>query len=134
MRYFVQQYVILLTALYVTSTLFAGLALSGGIIQYLYDAALLVIGFIIVRPIINIIALPFNALTLGVFSIFSTVIVLFLLTLTDRNFIIQPFLFQGFSLGGFSIPEFHLNIFLSYLLISVTIQLIYKFLMNLFEL
>lgn len=134
MRYFAQQYIILLTALYVSSSLFAGLVLKGGLIQYLYDAALLVLGFVIVRPIINIIALPFNALTLGVFSIFSTVFVLFLLTITDKNFIIQPFTFPGLSVSGFSIPEFHLNIFLSYLLISVTIQLVYKFLMNLFEL
>ncbi len=134
MRYIFQQYVILLIALYTATYFFAGLVLNGGTIQYLYDAALLVVGFIIVRPIINIVALPFNALTLGVFSIFSTVIVLFLLTLTDRNFIIQPFTFQGLSVSGFAIPEFHLNIFLSYLLISVTIQLVYKFLMNLFEL
>lgn len=134
MRYLAQQYVILLTALYVSSSLFAGLVLRGGLIQYLYDAALLVLGFVIVRPVINIIALPFNALTLGVFSIFSTVFVLFLLTITDKNFIIQPFTFAGLSISGFSIPEFHLNIFLSYLLISVTIQLVYKFLMNLFEL
>ncbi len=134
MRYFAQQYVILLTALYIASSLFAGLVLKGGVIQYLYDAVLLVLGFVIVRPIINIVALPFNALTLGVFSIFSTVIVLFLLTLTDRNFIIQPFVFNGISVSDFSIPAFHLNIFLSYLIISVTIQLVYKFLMNLFEL
>ncbi len=134
MRYFAQQYVIFLTALYIASSLFAGLVLKGGVIQYLYDAVLLVLGFVIVRPIINIVALPFNALTLGVFSIFSTVIVLFLLTLTDRNFIIQPFVFNGISVSDFSIPAFHLNIFLSYLIISVTIQLVYKFLMNLFEL
>lgn len=134
MRYIFQQYVILLIALYTTTYFFAGLVLHGGLIQYLYDAVLLVIGFVIVRPIINIVALPFNAITLGVFSIFSTVIVLFLLTLTDKYFIIQPFTFQGFSLSGVVVPAFHLNIFLSYLLISVTIQLVYKFLMNLFEL
>ncbi len=134
MRYIFQQYVILLTALFTTTYLFSGLVLHGGLIQYLYDAALLVIGFIIVRPIINIVALPFNALTLGVFSIFSTVVVLFLLTLTDQQFVIQPFTFQGFSVSGFTVPEFHFNIFLSYLIISVTIQLVYKFLMNLFEL
>lgn len=134
MRYLVQQFVILLTALFVSSSIFAGLIIKGGLIQYLYDAVLLVLGFVVVRPIINIIALPFNALTLGVFSIFSTVIVLFLLTLTDRNFIIQPFVFNGVSFLGYGIPSFHLNIFLSYLIISVTIQLVYKFLMNLFEL
>ncbi len=134
MRYLAQQYVILLTALFVSSSLFTGIVIKGGISQYLYDAVLLVLGFVLVRPIINIVALPFNALTLGVFSIFSTVIVLYLLTLTDRNFIIQPFVFNGITVSSLSIPSFHLNIILSYLIISVTIQLVYKFLMNLFEL
>lgn len=134
MRYIFQQFFICLAALFVCTSLFAGLTIRGGLIQYMYDAVLLVIGFVIVKPILNIIALPFNALTLGVFSIFSTVAVLFLLALSDRNFIIQPFLFNGISFYGFSIPSFHLNIFLSYLLISVTIQVVYKFLIYLFDL
>lgn len=134
MRYIFQQFFICLTALFVCSSLFAGLMIRGGILQYFYDAILLVLGFVIVKPIINIVALPFNAITLGVFSIFSTVIVLFLLALTDKNFIIQPFLFSGVSFSGFSIPPFYLNIFLSYLLISVTIQVVYKFLIYLFDL
>lgn len=134
MKFFLQQFVICLTALFVASSLFSGLVIKGGMTQMLYDSALLVIGFMVVKPIINIIALPFNALTLGVFSIFSTVAVLFLLTLTDKNLSVQPFTFSGLTISGFSIPMFHLNIFLSYLLISVTIQLVYKFLMYLFDL
>lgn len=134
MRYIFQQFVICLSALFVCSSLFAGLTIRGGVLQYFYDSVLLVLGFVIVKPILNIIALPFNAMTLGVFSIFSTVVVLFLLALTDKNFIIQPFLFTGISFYGFSIPSFYLNIFLSYLLISVTIQVVYKFLINLFDL
>lgn len=133
MRYIFQQFIICLAALFVCSSLFSGLIIRGGLLQYLYDALLLVLGFVIVKPIINIVALPFNTLTLGIFSIFSTILVLFLLTFTDHNFIIQSFLFKGVSNSYFSIPPFYLNIFLSYLLISVTIQVVYKFLVNLFE-
>lgn len=134
MKHLLQQFLISLMALYATSSLFSGLSIKGGVGQYLYDAFLLMIGFMVVRPIINIVSLPFNALTFGLFSVVSTIIVIFLLSLFDRNFVIQPFTFQGLSIFQFTIPSFSFNIFLSYLVISATIQLVHKFLTNVFEL
>ena len=134
MKYLLQQVVISLLALYITSILFSGLVIKGDFVQLLYAAILLVLGFLLVRPVLNLIALPITVLTLGLFSVVTTIAVVFLVALIDKNFIIKPFLFPGFTFFFIQIPKYYLNIFLSYLVISVTIQLVHKLLVFLFDL
>ncbi len=133
-KYLLQQVTISFLAIFVTSILFSGLVIKGDFVQLLYAAILLVLGFLLVRPILNLIALPITLLTLGLFSIVTTIAVVFLVTLIDKNFIIKPFLFPGFTLLFIQIPKYYLNIFLSYIVISVTIQLIHKMLVFLLDL
>ncbi len=134
MKYLLQQVTISLLALYITSILFSGLVIKGGFVQLLYAAISLVLGFLLVRPVLNLIALPITLITLGLFSIVTTVTVIFLITLIDKDFVVQSFQFNGFSFFFINVPKYYLNIFLSYLVISVTIQLIHKLLVFLFDL
>lgn len=124
MRYLLQHLVLNMASLYITSMFLGGLVISGGIVQYIYAAILLFVGFFVVKPIVTIITLPISFLTMGLFSIVITAFVVFLITVIDPLFQIRPFIFQGY----------HVNIFLSYVLISVTIQFIYKSLMYIFDL
>jgi uncharacterized membrane protein YvlD (DUF360 family) len=135
MHYLLQQVVISYIALYLTMALFpSGITINGGFFGILYASVLLVLGFVILRPVLNIFALPFNIATIGLFSIASTVVVIFLISVIDKDFGVHAFQFQGVSLPAINVPSFYLNIFLSYLVISVTIQLVHKLSMYIFDL
>lgn len=133
MRRILQQLVMSLIALTFTSTVFSGLQIQGGLSGLLFASFLLVVGFMILRPILTILTLPISVLTLGFFSTIVTVIVIFVIALLDKNFIVSPFHFPGLGISSFVTPSFEANIFLSYILISVTIQLVLKILAYIFD-
>lgn len=134
MRYFLQQIVMAAAALSLTSFLLPGLSISGGFTGYLLASVFLMVGFLIVRPILNVATLPLRLITLGLFSVVVTSFVLFLITKLDHGFIISSFQSSGFSFLGLTVPPFHANLLLSYILISVTIQLTYRLLAYVFDL
>jgi putative membrane protein len=134
MKFILQQLIIAIISLYLTSLFFPGLVISGGFPQLFLASLFLVVGFVVIRPLINLITLPLGILTLGLFSVITTSIVLFLITVIDQNFNIVPFPFSGFSFYGLVIPSFYANILLSYILISATIQAVQKVLMYIFDL
>lgn len=134
MKFILQQLVIAVISLYLTSLFLPGLVISGGLPQLLLASVFLVVGFIVVRPILNIFTLPLGILTLGLFSIITTSFVLFLITVFDKNFHIVAFPFSGFSFLGLVVPSFYANVLLSYILISATIQAVQKVLMYIFDL
>lgn len=120
-------------ALYITQLLFAGLSLRGGIKTFIIGGILLAIGFKIIKPILSVISLPFNLLSLGFFSVFITAFILFLITLIYPSIDVRPFTFTGISFWGFEIHKFYVSLLLSYILISVTIYLITKLISWLFN-
>ena len=113
-------------SLYLTQTLFGGLVLHGGLQTLLVGGLLLAIGFKILKPILSVISLPFNMLSLGLFSIFIIAFILFLITLLLPAIDVRPFTFNGISFLGVEIHKFYVSLLLSYCLISVTIYLITK--------
>lgn len=134
MRYVLQQLVIAILSLYIASILFPGLVISGGFQGFLVASVLLVLGFVVIRPILTIVTLPLGFLTLGLFSIVITAVILFLVSVFDKGFLITPFTFPGIRIFILSIPSFHANILLSYVCISVTIQVLYRLFGYIFDL
>lgn len=134
MRYLLRQYVMCLSALFLTPFVFNGMTVQNGISGYLFAALLFMLGLLILKPILQIIALPISLITFGFFPIIITMVILFTVSLLDRGFSIHSFLFPGFSFLFISLPQFPVNLFLSYVLISVTIQLIYKLFQYIFDL
>lgn len=110
-------------SLYTTSLIFDGLKLNGGITTLIMGGLLLAIGFKILKPIFTVITLPFNLLTLGLFSSCIIAFILFLITLVYPNILVQPFYFDGLIFGGIEIHPFKVGLLLSYFIISVTIYL-----------
>lgn len=106
--------------------LFSGLVLHGGMRTLIVGGILLAIGFKVIKPILSVISLPFNMLSLGLFSIFITAFILFLITLIYPSIDVKAFTFYGLSFWGIEIHKFYVSLLLSYCLISVTIYLITK--------
>lgn len=113
-------------SLYLTQLLFQGLTLHGGLKTLIIGGILLAIGFKVLKPVLSIISLPFNIISLGLFSIVIIAFILFLITLIYPPIEVSPFTFQGMKLGGIEIHKFYVSLLLSYILISVTIYLITK--------
>lgn len=114
-------------ALYLVQLTLEGLIIHGGFETYLFGGLLLAIGFKILKPVISIISLPFNLLSLGLFSIFIVAFIVFIITLIYPAIEVRPFTFPGLLILGFEIHKFEASLLLSYCIISATIYLITKF-------
>ena len=113
-------------SLYLAQVMFPGLVLHNGLHTLIVGGLLLAIGFKILKPVLSIISLPFNMLTLGFFSIFIIAFILFLITLIYPSIDVHAFTFSGFSFWGIEIHRFYVSLLLSYILVSVTIYLTTK--------
>jgi len=76
----------------------------------------------VVKPIIKLLLLPINLITLGLFSWVISVVTLFLLQSLINGISLHPYLFTGFSYQGFTVPAFHINLLFSYIITSSLIN------------
>lgn len=120
-------------ALFIASILFDGLVLHGGLRTLIVGGILLSIGYKIIKPVLSIISLPFNMISLGLFSTLILAFILFLITLIYPPIEVVPFTFSGLSFWGIEVKRFYVSLLLSYVLISVTIYLITKLINWLFS-
>ena len=64
-----------------------------------------------VKPVANLLLLPINLLTLGVFRWVINVFIFWLVPAFVKEVAITPFAFAGYSAGGFTAPAMNLSIF-----------------------
>lgn len=96
-------------SLYITTEVIKGLSYSGGFqTLVLGGTAFTVINFLLI-PLLKILLLPLNLLTLGVFAWATNVLALYALTNIVPQFRLAPFYFQGFETGGFIVPAMNLS-------------------------
>lgn len=82
----------------------------------------------ILVPILKILLLPLNLLTLGVFAWITNVLALYALTTAVSDFQLVPFNFAGFSASFVVIPPYELSTFLVAVAASFLIGIITHFL------
>ncbi len=87
----------------------------------------------IVKPVIKLLLLPINLITLNLFSWLVGFLTLFLLQVFADGVKIQSYTFPGLSANGFSLPSFHLNIFFSYLVTSILLNTLHTSIVWLFR-
>jgi len=120
-------------ALFITAQILTGIKVNGGLVEYILAGVVLSVLFILVKPILSIITLPLNIITLGFFSFIINAIILYLLTIIVPNVSISAFIFSGYSFFGFVIPKFSVNIFFAFIFASIFISFIVGFLKWLME-
>src|SRR5882762_10314805 len=91
MKTLLQSIGIFLLALYFIPQIVPGFTIEGGFVTLLIGAVILALMFLILKPILNIISFPVNMLTLGLFSIITNALILYLLTILVPNITVQPF-------------------------------------------
>ncbi len=115
-----------LITLYLVALFFPGLSISNQIFTYLSAAFVWTILNKIVKPIIKLLLLPINLITLGLFSWVVNVITLFMLKYLIPGVAIHAFTFSGYTFQGFVIPQMHFSIFFAYILTSLILSLVHS--------
>lgn len=112
-----------LVTLYLVAMFYDGLAISNKPATFIWAAIVWMLLNKVVKPIIKLLLLPINLITLGLFSWVVNVITLFLLTYFIKGVTILAYTFPGVSYQGFTIPQMSFNLFISYVLTSLVLSL-----------
>lgn len=124
MKSLTRAFLINLAALWVASTLISALVIRGGIKGLLISAVAFMIVNALVVPILKIILLPLNLLTLGLFAWMSNVLALYFLVSVIPTLKLFPYNFPGANLGGIILPAVSLTTFQSAIVVSLLIGFI----------
>lgn len=106
-------------SLFILTQLFTGIHILGGLSALIFSAAVLSVLSVILKPILGIIAFPFNMITFGAFTIVINAVILYVLTLFVKQVTIHSFSWPGISIGGFVVPPLTFNIILAFLVIAL---------------
>jgi len=126
MKVFLRAVLINLLVIFLVDSVYSGFSILHDAKTLLSAAVIWLILNKIVKPIIKLLLLPINLITLNLFSWAVSLITLFLLPLIVSGIEITPYDFQGISYQGFSVPSFHLNIFLSFVVASSLLNLFHS--------
>jgi len=128
MRAVIRNIVFYSFSLFALTQILSGVKITGGVETYLLGGVALSLMFLLIKPILNILTLPFNIVTLGTFSFFTNVIILYLLTLFVPKIKVSSFIFQGISYSGFTIPRTDVNQILAFIVSGLALSAIITFL------
>ena len=104
-----------------------GVTIHGGLKTYILSGFILSLLLMIVKPILNILSLPLNMVTLGLFSFFTNSIILYLLTVLETDISIKAFTYNGYTFAGFVIPIMHFNTFFAFIITAAILSVIISF-------
>ncbi len=115
-------------AIFLISQILPGVKVYGGLPTYLFGGLVLTVLLVALRPILNLLAMPLNLLTLGFFSFLINVIIFYLLTVLVIGISISAFTFPGYTYAGFIIPKIYFNTLFAFIFTSFLQSVIVTFL------
>ena len=115
-------------ALFLLPLLVPGFNVSGGFSMLLWGGLVLALMFFIIKPVLNLLTFPANIMTLGLFSIFNSALILYLLTVFIGSITIEAFTYPRTDLAGVIIPKLTFNTFLAYIYSAFVLSFIDLFL------
>lgn len=124
MRTIIKHFLIDTISLYLISQAVAGIVFAGGLYTMALAGFVLMLATMVVRPVINVLLLPINLITFGLFKWVTYAITLYIVTLVVPGFHIGQFIFNGLSSYWFSIPSITLSGILAFIAFSFTISFV----------
>ena len=128
MKRILRHYVIDTASLWFTSQIASGIVFGNGINTLLLAGVGLTLISIFAKPIINLLLLPLNLVTFGVFRWISSAVVLYLVTLIVKDFKIVSFYFAGLVHPLIDIPTLSFNGLIAYIAFSFILSILMSFL------
>ena len=120
-------------ALWLTSAMIPALSISGNLWGMLSAGFMLTIMMMLLKPLLSLIFLPINILTLGLLGWLVNVVVLYLWTALVPNVTLTSWVFPGVSMAGFIVPQAPLGYTWVLILVSLVITAIITVLTNINE-
>lgn len=127
MKFLLRHYTVDTVSLYLASQVASGLIFEGGIKTILLAGVGLMAATLVVKPLINLLILPLNLITFGLFKWVSSAVALYLVTLVVPGFKIAGFAFAGLPTKWIDIPGFSFSGILSYVAFSFLLSLLTSF-------
>lgn len=118
MKFFLRRLTVNCMAILILTKGYAGLKIIGGLKTVLLAGLVITLINLIIRPLLKLIFLPINLLTLGLFRWIINVVCLFLLTTFVSSVKLSGFQFAGFSGWGIVIPSMEVSFFISLVICS----------------
>lgn len=133
MKKILSSLVINTAAIVIVSQIIAGFKISAGYQGILFTAIVLTAVNFAVKPLVKLLLLPINLLTLGAFRWLANVFSLYLVTLLVPYLEITGFYFPGLIHKGFIVPELYLAKIWVLVISSFLISFLTSFLFWLFK-
>ncbi len=130
MKYFIKSWMFYMVAIWLIKEWIPAFAVVGSWVNILTAGGILAILMLFVKPIIKILFIPINFLTLGLVSWVVNVIVMYLLTLLAPNVSIVPWVYPGLSWQGFSIPQTTISYVPTLIIVTFALTFVTQFLEN----
>lgn len=122
MKNFIRRVLVYAFALFFLSEAIDGVAISGGLQTYIFGGVVFALLYMFLKPVLHIVALPFNLITMGWFSFIINALLLYLLTVLVPDISITSFVFSGFTFVGFVIPKISLVGIFAFVVSSIVLS------------
>lgn len=124
MRTIIKHFIIDTIALYLISQSVSGMVFANGLYTLALTGAVLMLITMIVKPILNILLLPLNLVTFGLFKWVAYAITFYLVTLIVPGFKLLDFAYKGYSSSLFSLPAISLTGTLAFLAFAFLVSFV----------
>ena len=122
MKKYLRSFLITIASLIIASGLVDTISFQEGEKTIAITALVLMLVNFLIKPVINLLLLPVNLLTLGLFRWVVNVFVFYLVTLLVTQLKIEPYNFPGFEQSGFIVPSIQFSFFWTLVLLSFIIS------------
>lgn len=124
MRTLLKRFIIDTVSLFVIAQSVSGIVFENGLYTLLLTGLILMLTTMIIKPVLNILLLPLNLVTFGLFKWVAYAISFYLVTLLVPGFKLLDFVYKGYSSNLFSIPSISLTGTLSFLAFAFLVSFI----------
>jgi len=128
MRDFLRQSLLNSFSLYLVAAVYPGLIIPQNLWQLLWIGLAFTLLNFLAKPVLKLILLPLNLITLGLLSWLVQVLVLVIAVRLLPTLQVVPAILPAWHQSGFSVPALSINIWLSFILASLSLSLLYKLL------
>ena len=115
-------------SIFLISQLISGMRVYGGLLTYIIAGLVLTLLMKLLKPILNLLALPLNIITLGLFSFVINVIIFYVLTVLVVGITISAFILPDLSFAGITISSRHIDIIFAFVIVSILQSVVVSFL------
>lgn len=108
MKFVLRKYFITVSSLFILSQLIPSIAIKNSWNGLFYASLILSLLFYLIRPIINLIMIPINLVTLNLSAWFVQIIIFYLWTVITNAVVISNWQFGGLNIGAITLSSFNL--------------------------